>query len=112
MPLVIYGDGSQTRDFVNVSDVVDAVLRCIKNGGAEGEVFNVGFGKAISIEELAEAVLDVAGVDVEICHEAPRPRDIKHSYADVSKAERLLGYEPKVGLKVGLKALLAEGVSS
>ena len=59
MPLVIYGDGSQTRDFVNVIDVVEAVLASMKSSKAVGEVFNIGSGKHTSINELAEAILDL-----------------------------------------------------
>ena len=110
LPLVIYGDGSQTRDFVNVSNVVDAILLAMEKNGAEGEIFNVGFGRAVSVQELAETVLETAGVDLEIRHDKPRLGDIKHSYADVSKAEKLLGYRPTVSLKAGLRKLLSEDV--
>jgi UDP-glucose 4-epimerase len=112
-PLVIYGDGSQTRDFVNVHDVVEAILASMKSGDAEGEVFNVGSGKPTSINELAKTVLELAGVDLEIRYEKPRAGDIKDSYADISKAKKFLGYEPKVSLRDGLRVLLEEklGVS-
>ena len=108
LPLVVYGDGTQTRDFVNVSNVVDAILLAMEKNGAEGEIFNVGFGRAVSVQELAETVLETAGVDLEIRHDKPRLGDIKHSYADVSKAEKLLGYRPTVSLKAGLLKLLSE----
>jgi UDP-glucose 4-epimerase len=107
-PLVIYGDGSQTRDFVCVYDVVEAVFASMKSSCAEGEVFNVGSGKPTSINELAKTVLELAGVDVAIRYEKPRAGDIKDSYADISKAKKLLGYEPKVSLRDGLQVLLEE----
>ena len=107
-PLVIYGDGSQTRDFVSVYDIVEAVLASMKSSNAEGEVFNVGSGKPTSIGALAKTVLELAGVDLEIRYEKPRAGDIKDSYADISKAKRLLGYEPKVSLREGLLMLLKE----
>jgi UDP-glucose 4-epimerase len=112
-PLVIYGDGSQTRDFVNVHDVVEAILASMKSGDAEGEVFNVGSGKPTSINELAKTILELAGVDLEIRYEKPRAGDIKDSYADISKAKKFLGYEPKISLRDGLRVLLEEklGVS-
>jgi UDP-glucose 4-epimerase len=112
-PLVIYGDGSQTRDFVNVRDVVEAVLASMKSGDVEGEVFNVGSGKPTSINELAKTILELAGVDLEIRYEKLRAGDIKDSYADISKAKKFLGYEPKVSLRDGLRVLLEEklGVS-
>ena len=106
-PLVIYGDGSQTRDFVYVEDVAEAILSSIKNNSAEGEVFNIGFGKPVIVRELAEAVLELAGLDLEIFCDTPRVWDIKRSYADISKAEEFLGYKPKVSLRDGLRALLA-----
>ena len=108
LPIVIYGDGSQTRDFVNVCDVVEAVLSAMANKAAEDEVFNIGSGKSTSIYELAEAVSELAGLNPQFIHETPRLGDIKHSHADISKAEELLGYRPKVSLRDGLRALLAE----
>ena len=110
LPLTIYGDGSQTRDFVNVKDVVEAVLASMKSSCAEGEVFNIGSGKATSISELAKTVLELVGVDLKIRYEKSRAGDIKDSYADISKAKTLLGYEPKISLKAGLQALLEEKV--
>jgi UDP-glucose 4-epimerase len=107
-PLVVYGDGSQTRDFVSVYDVVDAVLASVKSSDAEGEVFNVGSGKPTSINMLAKTVLELAGVDLMIRYEKPRVGDIKDSYADISKAKNLLGFEPKVSLRDGLRVLLEE----
>jgi UDP-glucose 4-epimerase len=104
--LTIYGDGSQTRDFVNVQDIVQALLACMKNSSANGEVFNIGSGKPTSITELAKTVLELTGQDLEIRYELARAGDIKDSYADISKAKRLLNYEPKINLRDGLKALL------
>jgi UDP-glucose 4-epimerase len=112
-PLSIYGDGSQTRDFVSVHDVVEAVFASMKSSDSEGEVFNIGSGKPTSINELAKTILELAGVDLEIQYEKSRAGDIKDSYADISKAKKFLGYEPKVSLRDGLRALLEEklGVS-
>jgi UDP-glucose 4-epimerase len=107
LPLVIYGDGWQTRDFVNIRDVVRAVSSAIESEYAEGNVFNIGSGKPTSVRELAEAVLESAGLDLQILNEEPRLGEIRHSYADISKAEKLLRYRPKVSLKDGLRALLA-----
>jgi len=112
LPLVVYGDGSQTRDFVNVCDVVEAVLSAMENKAAEGEVFNIGFGEPVSIRGLAEAFLELAGLNLEVINEEPRLGDIKHSYADISKAEKFLGYGPKVSLRDGLRILLAGNVLS
>jgi UDP-glucose 4-epimerase len=108
LPLVVYGDGNQSRDFVNVSDVADVVLSAVESQNAEGEILNVGFGKPTSIDDLANAVSESLGLKLKILHEEPRLGDIKQSYADISKAQRLLGYEPKVALKDGLRSLLAD----
>jgi UDP-glucose 4-epimerase len=105
-PLTIYGDGSQTRDFVNVNDIVQALYACLKSSSANGEVFNIGSGKPTSITELAKTVLELTGQDSEIQYELARTGDIKDSYADISKAKTLLSYEPKVTLRDGLRALL------
>jgi len=106
LPLIVYGDGSQTRDFVHVSDIAGAIVCCLENEGAEGQVFNIGSGKATSIDELAKAILTLAGSNLEIIHEAPRQGDIKHSYANASKATKLLDYEPKTTLTDGLHEIL------
>ncbi len=108
LPLTIYGDGSQTRDFVNVKDVAEAVLASVKGGKAVGEVFNIGSGKHTSINELAKTIIELAGVNSEISYEKSRSGDIKDSYADISKAKMLLGYEPKVSFRDGLQSLLEE----
>ena len=112
MPLVVYGDGSQTRDFVNVHDVVDAVLASMEKREAEGEVFNIGSGKPTSINELAKTVLGLSGINTAISYEPPRVGDIKNSYADISRAQKLLGYQPKFSLTKGLEAMLAENALS
>jgi UDP-glucose 4-epimerase len=105
-PLTIYGDGSQTRDFVNVRDIVDGILASMKTNKTDGEVFNIGSGKPTSINDLAKAVLKLGNVDLEIKYEKYRTGDIKHSFADITKARKLLGYEPKVSLRDGLRELI------
>lgn len=105
-PLVVYGDGSQTRDFVSVHDIVEAVLASMRSVAAQGQVFNIGSGKPTSINELAKTILELAGVDLEIRHEKPRVGDIKDSYADISKAKKVLGYKPRVDLREGLEGLI------
>jgi len=106
LPLIVYGDGSQTRDFVNVSDAAQAISAAVHSRDAAGEVFNIGSGRATSVNLLAKEILGLSGANVGIQHGNPRAGDIKDSYADISKAKRLLGYEPKVTLHEGLKALV------
>ena len=105
-PLIVYGDGLQTRDFVNVHDIVEAILASVNSSGAEGEIVHIGSGRATSINELAKTVLELTGVESGISYQPPRAGDIKDSYADISKAKRVLGYEPKVSLRDGLRTLL------
>jgi UDP-glucose 4-epimerase len=108
-PLLVYGDGSQTRDFVNVKDIANAVLASLKTG-VSSDVFNVGSGKSTSINELAKTVSEIFDRDLDIHYKEPRTGDIKHSYADISKAKKFLGYEPKFSLSDGLRELI-EGQS-
>jgi UDP-glucose 4-epimerase len=108
LPLIIYGDGSQTRDFVYVNDIVNAIMLALENENAPGNIFNVGTGRAVSLQELADTMLSLAGVDLKIVNADPRIGDIRHSYADITKASHLLGYKPEFSLKEGLEALLRE----
>ena len=110
LPLIINGDGSQTRDFVNVQDVVEAVIQAIWNETAEGEVFNIGFGTPTSIIELAKDVIELTGLNTEILFNKPRLGDIQDTFANISKAKKLLRYTPKLSLKDGLSALFDEEV--
>ncbi|RLM34621.1 NAD-dependent epimerase/dehydratase family protein [Haloarcula sp. Atlit-120R] len=108
-PLTVEGDGKQTRDFVHVDDVVRANLLAATTD-ATGRPFNIGTGRSISINELAETVRDVVGTDVAIEHVSERVGDIRESEADLSDARTLLGYEPTVSLREGLESTLnAEG---
>ncbi len=102
-PAIIFGDGEQTRDFIYVKDVAQA---CIQAAESElNGIFNIGSGKNISINALAQLITDVAGLDIRPVHEAPRAGDIVHSLADISRA-RGFGYQPKYSLEAGLKQTL------
>jgi UDP-glucose 4-epimerase len=103
-PLTIHGDGTQTRDFVHVSDVVEANLLAATTDHV-GEAFNVGTGRSVSVEGLADLVLEVTGADVDVVHESPRSGDVPHSRADVTKARRDLGFEASTALDDGLGSL-------
>jgi len=107
LPLVIFSDGEQTRDFVYVTDVAEANILALKHAKAIGEIFNIGTGVATTINQLANMLLELAGKNsLETVHSEPREGDIRHSVADISKAKEKLGYCPKVSLKDGLKRLL------
>ncbi|MCU4742688.1 NAD-dependent epimerase/dehydratase family protein [Natronoglomus mannanivorans] len=105
-PITIEGDGEQTRDFVHVEDVVRANVLAATTDHV-GEAFNVGTGDRTSIEELAEVTREATDSSSPITHQEPRPGDIRHSGADISKARRLLGFEPRMGLETGLEKLVA-----
>lgn len=94
----IFGDGEQSRDLVFVENVVQANISACHAEGAAGEVFNIASGKRTTIKSLARTIRDLMGSNVEIVHRQERRGDVRHSYADVSKAQRILGYKPTVDL--------------
>ena len=101
---VIYGDGEQSRDFTFVSNVVDANLRAAESSRAVGKVINLANGARITLNELLEtlrALTDCRDQSVEYL--PPRKGDVRDSLADIALARNLLGYEPQVGLKEGLR---------
>ncbi|MEM2293940.1 MAG: GDP-mannose 4,6-dehydratase [Candidatus Bathyarchaeia archaeon] len=102
---IIYGDGEQTRDFVHVKDVSEAIKQTMERD-VVNETFNIGSGAPTKIKELANLVINLANLKCKPVYRHPRAGDIKHSYADISKAKRLLGFRPKVSLKEGLKELI------
>lgn len=99
-PLIIYGDGRQTRDFVFVKDVAHANIT-VAEGKAEG-VYNIGTGVSISINMLADAVMTAIGKRLDVVHEEARSGEVLHSQADISKA-KALGYKPTFDLPAGLQ---------
>lgn len=101
MPLIVHGDGEQTRDFVHVRDVAQANLNAAEANGLSG-AFNIASGTAITINRLAELMADAAGIDLTLEHGPPRKGDVRHSLADVSAAQSALNYEPSVELVEGL----------
>lgn len=116
-PLVVFGDGTQTRDFNFVADTARAILEAGLRPAAVGHVINVGSGVETSVNDLARMVIEVVGdPGVEIVREAPRPADIARMCADGTKAREILGYTPEVSLVEGLRRLdswyLDEGITS
>ena len=104
---VIYGDGEQTRDFTYVANVVDGVLRATEAPLAVGEVMNVATGGRISLNQLLRTLQKLTGNTAEPRYEEGRAGDVRDSQADITKAERLLGYRPLVALDEGLERTLA-----
>lgn len=102
LPLCIYGDGEQTRDFVNVKDVARAnYLAATK--ATKSDVFNLGSGEVITINNLAKFMLDYTDSNLEIQYLPERPADVKHCKADASKVLKDLGFKTTVALEDGLK---------
>ena len=99
---VVYGGGTQTRDFTFVEDTVRGLLAAGACDELVGEIVNVARGSEASILHIAELLPPLVGRDVPVVHEAPRPGDVDRHFADVSKARRLFGYEPRVLLDDGL----------
>lgn len=92
-PIHIFGDGEQTRDFVNVRDVVSANIKAAFSENVQG-VFNIGSGARISINQLAEIMQKAAGVTTDIQYLPSRQGDVRDSLADINRAQKLLGYDP------------------
>jgi nucleoside-diphosphate-sugar epimerase len=103
----IFGDGEHTRDFTYVANVVDGVLRACTADGASGEVINVATADRISLNLLFNTVRDLVGARVSPKYAEPRAGDVKDSQADISKARRILGYQPIVSFQEGLARTVA-----
>jgi nucleoside-diphosphate-sugar epimerase len=99
---IIFGDGEQSRDFTYIDNVVQANVLAAE-GDATGEAFNVACGGRVTINELVEYLNELLGTDIDPVYDDPRPGDVPHSMADISKAEELLGYEPEVDFEGGLR---------
>ncbi len=99
---VIYGDGEQTRDFVYVGDVVEAVVAA--SGRADGLRCNIGTGRRTSVNELARTLGDLTGYDRPVRYAPARDGELRHSALDVRRARDAMGWTPSVGLREGLAA--------
>ena len=102
----IYGDGTITRDFVYVSDVVEANIRAAAVAGVAGMVFNIATGNTVTLNELLEMMCGICGLEFQPVYGDARPGDIRHSAAAIDRARELLDWRPVVSLDDGLAALL------
>jgi nucleoside-diphosphate-sugar epimerase len=105
-PPAIYGDGRQTRDFVFVGDVVQALILAAASPSGPGKVFNVGTGKSLTINELWKAIADLSGSKAKPIYQPPRSGDILHSASAIDCAAADLGFAPRVRLEKGLESTL------
>jgi len=102
-PPTIYGDGEQSRDFTYIDNVVDANLLAARAKRTQGEVVNIACGQAVTVNEIIDMINNLLGKNVKPKYVAPRPGDVKHSLADITLAEKLIGYKSKVPFKQGLQ---------
>jgi len=101
---IVFEDGLQSRDFVNVSDVCQASLLALKNQAANGKIFNIGTGIPITIREVAEIITEKINPTLKpIYNQQYRVGDVRHCVADISKIKSTLGYDPKVSFKQGIE---------
>ncbi len=99
---VIFGDGEQTRDLTHIDNVVQANLKAATAAGATGQVLNIACGERISINQLVAVINRLMGTDMAPRHEAARAGDVRHSWADISRAREIIGFEPTVMFEDGL----------
>lgn len=99
----VHGDGKQTRDFTYIDNVVDANLKAATAKDVSGEVFNIACGKAYSVLDIVDAVNKILKKSIKPKFMPPRPGDVRDTLADISKARKLLRFEPEVGFEEGLK---------
>jgi nucleoside-diphosphate-sugar epimerase len=103
---MIYGDGQQSRDFTYIDNVVQANMLAIEAAGVAGEAFNIACGENVSLQAVLQLLTELSGQPVDPEYQAPRAGDVQHSLADISKAERMLGYRPAVPFREGLRQTL------
>lgn len=105
-PLIIYGDGKQTRDFIHVDDICQAIYICLTTTNPIfGEIFQIASGRETTINELVSMIIAIAGNNIQVTYEPKRKGEIERNYSNIAKARRMLGYEPKIDLKDGLHDL-------
>jgi len=99
----IFGDGEQSRDFTFVTNVVNANILASRCEEAAGQVLNVACGERYTLNELFSLLRQMINVEIDPVYADPRPGDVKHSQADISRAKELLKYEPEISFKEGLE---------
>ena len=102
-PPTIYGDGEQSRDFTYIDNIVEANLLAAGAKQTEGQVINVACGQAVTVNKIIDMINDCLGKKIKPIYTDPRPGDVKHSLADITEAQNILGYKPSVSFESGLQ---------
>ena len=106
---VIYGDGTQTRDFVYIDDVIDALMSAMNKDNINCDIYNIGSGTTYSFNEIIEILEEILDIKVEsVYKKSPIDNYVEHSLADITKAKKFLNYKPKVSIEKGAKAVVEE----
>lgn len=106
-PIVVYGDGEQSRDFTYIDNVVEANLLALRAPRAAGAVINIGCGERITLNQLVKSLEEILQVRAKVDYQASRPGDVRDSLADIKLAQELLAYQPRVGVNEGLRRTVA-----
>ncbi len=102
-PPTIYDDGEQSRDFTYVDNVVEANLLAARAKQTKGEVINIACGQAVTVNDIIDMINDSLGKNIKPVYADPRPGDVKHSLADITAAQNIIGYKPAVSFRDGLQ---------
>lgn len=103
---LIFGDGTQTRDFTYVSDTVDGIILASNSEELNGQIVNIAHGEEVSINEIAKHVIENLNSNLQPQYCNPRPGDVLRHYSDISKAKKILNFQPKINIKEGIKLYL------
>ena len=102
-PITVFGDGSHSRSFCYVTDMVEGIYKAMFSEGTKGEIFNLGNPEESSMKDLAKKIKEISGSRSEIVFKPLPPDDPSRRQPDISKAKKVLDWEPEVGLEEGLK---------
>jgi UDP-glucose 4-epimerase len=103
-PPIVSGDGKQSRDFTHINDLIEAIKAACIAPKAEGELFNIGTGSRITVNGLVNMINGILGKEIQPKYEEARPGDIRHSLADVTKSQEMLGFRPRISIVDGLNS--------
>jgi len=103
---LIFGDGTQTRDFTYISDTIAGIILASNSEELNGQTINIAYGQEVSVKEIAKNILENLNSDLQPKYYGPRPGDVLRHYADISKAKQILNFQPKVDIKTGIKLYL------